>query len=94
MLRKLNTELFCWLFILAALAIVNPSHTHFTLCVFNLTGLEWCPGCGIGHSISYLLHGNLQQSWQSHYLGLPALLIILHRCINLSISQFKNQTSS
>ncbi|MCL5991886.1 MAG: DUF2752 domain-containing protein [Bacteroidetes bacterium] len=34
-------------------------------------------------SISYLLHGNLLQSFQAHWLGPIALIIILYRIYQL-----------
>jgi hypothetical protein len=42
-------------------------------------GITWCPGCGIGHAISWLIHGNLINSWHAHWLGVPALLMIVYR---------------
>lgn len=63
-----------------ALAVSHPSQaTHFTLCPLKLMGFNWCPGCGLGHSIAYLLHGDVYHSFHAHWLGIPALLIILHR---------------
>ncbi|WP_311954640.1 DUF2752 domain-containing protein [Mucilaginibacter terrae] len=55
--------------------------------MFKLVGITWCPGCGIGHSISWLLHGNLTQSFKAHYLGIPALAVIIYRVYCLSIYQ-------
>jgi hypothetical protein len=73
-------ELVFWVAALMALAISNPSAaTHFTLCPLKLMGLTWCPGCGLGHSIAYLLHGDIKNSFHAHWLGIPALIIIGHR---------------
>jgi uncharacterized membrane protein len=42
-------------------------------------GFKWCPGCGIGHSIAWLLHGDIKNSFQAHWLGIPALIMIIYR---------------
>lgn len=86
-LRK-NIELIFWVAAIIALAVTNPAHEgHFALCVFKLLGISWCPGCGIGHAISWLLHGNVTQSFKAHWLGIPALAVIIYRVYSLSIYQ-------
>jgi len=73
-------ELTFWIAALIALGISNPSAaTHFILCPLKLMGITWCPGCGLGHSIAFLLHGDIINSLHAHWLGIPALLIIAHR---------------
>jgi hypothetical protein len=47
-------------------------------------GFNWCPGCGLGRSLSHLLHGELRQSIQMHWFGIPALLVLLYRIFILS----------
>lgn len=67
-----------------ALGVTNPAaDSHFILCPFRLAGITWCPGCGIGHSISWLLHGNIHNAFRAHWLGIPALVIILYRMSEL-----------
>jgi hypothetical protein len=88
MRQKINFELLFWIAALAWLACMNPAEEHFSFCLFHHLGL-WCPGCGIGHSISWLLHGNIVQSFHTHYLGIFALAVIAHRIYILSKSQFK-----
>ena len=47
-----------------------------TLCVLRTyTGLP-CPGCGLGHALNALLHGNLHASLVSHPLLLPLLAVL------------------
>ena len=48
-----------------------------------MLGLHICPGCGLGHSVSYLFHGNIQASLSSHPLGIFAVIVILGRIFNL-----------
>ncbi len=87
-------EIIFWVGAILALLICDPTgNTHYSLCLFKNLGFNYCPGCGLGHSISWLLHGNLIASFKAHPLGIPALSIILFRIItlakyNLSTTQF------
>ncbi|HZY39920.1 MAG TPA: DUF2752 domain-containing protein [Mucilaginibacter sp.] len=73
-------ELAFWVAGLACLAFTNPTgQAHFSLCPLKLFGFKWCPGCGLGHSISFLFHGDIRGSFHAHWLGIPALIIILYR---------------
>jgi len=77
---KTNFELIFWVAAIIALAVADPFiESQYTLCPLKLMGITWCPGCGIGHAISWLLHGNLVKSWHAHWLGVPALGIIGYR---------------
>lgn len=75
--RNINFELPVWILILIYLALINPDAKHFSFCLLNILGFDWCPGCGLGHSMSYALHGRLYSSWQAHYLGVPAMLVLV-----------------
>jgi hypothetical protein len=77
-------ELIFWLSAIIALAVADPSaSSDYTLCPLKLVGITWCPGCGLGHSISWLLHGDIKNSWHAHWIGIPALPIILYRIYDL-----------
>jgi hypothetical protein len=77
-------ELTFWIAALIALAVTDPSTAgQYSLCPIKLLGFNWCPGCGLGHSISWLLHGNIKNSWHAHWIGVPALIIILFRIYTL-----------
>jgi len=87
---KNNFELIFWIAALTALAITNPAaESQYSLCPLKAMGITWCPGCGIGHAISWLLHGNIARSWQAHWLGVPALLIIGYRIYVLGYRLFR-----
>ena len=88
-------ELTFWIIALTLLAFMQPGNTsHYSFCFFKLAGINFCPGCGLGHSIGYLFHGNISASFASHPLGPFALIIILQRIYNLFrikiINQHKN----
>ena len=78
--RLIGLEGFIWIAALFYFAfLVNPLETHFTICPLANTGFEHCPGCGLGNSISLFFHGYFTESFNTHILGIPALLIIFHR---------------
>jgi len=72
------------------LAFSNPQEEHYSLCLFHHMGLPFCPGCGIGHSISYFFHGRMIDSFHAHPLGFLAVIIIFFRIIQLSILKKSN----
>ncbi|MES2428369.1 MAG: DUF2752 domain-containing protein [Bacteroidota bacterium] len=87
---KNNFELIFWIAAIIALAVADPSiQSQYTLCPLKLMGITWCPGCGIGHAVSWLLHGNIVRSWKAHWLGVPALLIIGYRIYILGYRLFR-----
>ena len=86
---KRNFELIFWTVALLALAFSDPNKTHFILCPLRLMGIAWCPGCGIGHSISFLMRGDVGASFHAHWLGIPALLILLYRVYTLTFPRYK-----
>ncbi|MEO7314593.1 MAG: DUF2752 domain-containing protein [Ginsengibacter sp.] len=73
-------ELAFWIAGLILLATLNPAQKDpFSLCLSGLIGIDSCPGCGLGRSISFLLQGNPSASLEMHPLGIFALPVILHR---------------
>ncbi|MEO8820465.1 MAG: DUF2752 domain-containing protein [Ginsengibacter sp.] len=78
-------ELSAWIAGLLLLAFMTPTtDTHYSFCIFKLMGINFCPGCGLGHSICYLFHGDFRASFNAHPLGLFALIVILARIYKLS----------
>ncbi|MFT3979395.1 MAG: DUF2752 domain-containing protein [Ferruginibacter sp.] len=73
-------ELSVWTTGLLLLAMMNPAGDHhFSLCLFRWMGWSFCPGCGLGHSISWLFRGEIAASVRAHPLGLLAVAVLLHR---------------
>ena len=83
-LIQIPWEALVWTIGLVYLGSIDPQTSHhLILCPFKLLGFDHCPGCGLGLSISYLLHGDLSESWSSHPLGFFALPILVWRIISL-----------
>ncbi|PKL86764.1 MAG: hypothetical protein CVV22_01340 [Ignavibacteriae bacterium HGW-Ignavibacteriae-1] len=74
-----HIELLFWVSALFWLAFVEIKTVHFTFCPLSNAGLDFCPGCGLGQSVSLIMSGNVLQSFEAHPLGMFALIIILHR---------------
>lgn len=93
--KYFSFELFFWIIALTYLAFINPAEQHFSFCVFKHLGITWCPGCGIGHSVSYLLHGDIIKSFHTHWLGTFALVVIVYRVLQLIKNNYQtNQNQS
>lgn len=77
-------EALIWLSAFIALACVDPSTTeHVAICPFSYFGITICPGCGLGRSIAWLLHGSLWNSVRLHPLGIFAVAVLTHRIFKL-----------
>ena len=82
--KFLDLEAFVWLAGLMFLIFFHsPGESHFTICPLANLGLDFCPGCGLGNSISYLIKGEFISSFHSHPLGIFALIIIISRIISI-----------
>lgn len=83
-IRLIGVEGFIWIAALIYFTFfVNPFETHFTICPLSNLGFEHCPGCGLGNSITLFFHGYFIESFNTHILGIPALLIIIHRIYSI-----------
>ncbi|HVZ97381.1 MAG TPA: DUF2752 domain-containing protein [Chitinophagaceae bacterium] len=93
--RRKYFELAFWGIALVLLAIMPPgTDPHYSFCIFRLIGCKFCPGCGLGHSISYLFHGNLSASFRAHPLGIFAVIVILYRIYQLIQLHFFNSKNN
>ena len=84
-----------WLIGLIYLMFINPyQQQFFTLCPFHNLGITFCPGCGLGRSISFFYHGDLLHSLKTHPLGMIAFVLISARTIKLLIKTINNYHKS
>ena len=78
-------EALIWIGGLLYLAMINPgAGGHFNLCILRILGFEYCPGCGLGRAVSYMLHGDFLLSWQTHPLGGVAVVILIGRVFSIA----------
>jgi Protein of unknown function (DUF2752) len=87
-------ELVFWISAMVSLAITNPAGPeHYSLCPLKAMGITWCPGCGLGHSISWLFHGDISNSLHAHWLGIPAAAVIFYRIHTLITQRLTDNKS-
>ncbi|MCH7740926.1 MAG: DUF2752 domain-containing protein [Chloroflexi bacterium] len=80
----LDREALIWLAALIYLGLSDPtSSTHISLFPPDwILGIK-SPGFNLGHSISFLLHGDVAASILAHYFGIPAVIILIWRMASL-----------
>jgi len=68
---------------LLLMALLDPFSSSESLCVVHRFGFDFCPGCGLGKSISHTFRGDLSASFAAHPAGLFAILVIIGRVISI-----------
>jgi hypothetical protein len=80
-----NLEAVLWTSALVWLALMDPAGgSHVSLCPLSALGFDWCPGCGLGRAVSCVLHGDLAGSLHHHFLGIPAVIVLVSRVVVLT----------
>lgn len=90
---RIPLELVFWIGALIGILLIDPyGQQHFTLCPLDNLGFTWCPGCGLGRSMSLLTKGDIQASWSMHPLAMFAFAVIAYRIVELirNIKTIKN----
>ncbi len=72
-----------WILALILLATMSPENGHSSLCPLRNAGISFCPGCGLGHSVSWLIRGDIIASFQAHPLGMFAVIVLVFRIVQL-----------
>lgn len=85
-------EAVIWIIALVLLAFTPIEGEHYSLCVFNNLGIGFCPGCGLGHSITHLFLGNIVASFTAHPFGIPAVAILCYRIFSIFKQNKKHQS--
>lgn len=93
--RQIPFELIFWIAALVLLSweatVETGNDIHLTICPLASLGFHWCPGCGIGRSLGYLLHGEVVKSIAYHWFGIPAIMIIFHRIFALVRMMYRSR---
>ncbi|MBL3656318.1 DUF2752 domain-containing protein [Fulvivirga sediminis] len=87
-IRHIPIEAIIWTASLIYLAFISPEKQHFTLCPLKNLSLFFCPGCGLGQSISLAFHGQFIASLKAHPLGIFAIIVLCFRVATLLKTQF------
>lgn len=94
LLRYVNLEAVVWIIGLLFLACNSPDNHHFSICPIKNLGFTFCPGCGLGESISYVFRFEIAESFSSHPLGIFAFIILSHRIIFLLKKSYRNSLNN
>jgi hypothetical protein len=93
MVKRIPFEALVWFTGLLILAFAGTDN-HFTICPIKNVGVDFCPGCGLGRSVSLILRGQVTASFHAHPLGIFALFILSFRIINLLKQYIQNYGKS
>src|SRR5690554_4348265 len=93
-LLKQHIEWIAFTLGILALAFMDPETSGTSFCLFNFMGIEFCPGDGLGHSISYTFRADLESAFKAHLFGPFALLILIFRIIHIWKIKFLNKNLS
>ena len=83
-MKQVPFEALFWVGALLLLAYADAAAPHFTLCPLQNAGVTFCPGCGLGRSISLLFHGDIDASFEMHPLGIFAVFVLSFRIVDLT----------
>jgi hypothetical protein len=77
---------------LLLLALMDP-HTASGpgLCLLENLGFQYCPGDGLGHSISFIFRGDIDNALNANILGPFALIILIGRILYLFSQNYLNR---
>jgi len=93
LIRK-NVELSILFGGIILLALMDPDSKEISLCIFDNIGI-FCPGEGLGRSISFIFRGMWAEAWSSHPAGYLAVPVLSFRIIYIlfnrnNLNSFKN----
>lgn len=92
-IRHLPWEAIIWICGLIYLAAGAPGG-NWSICPLDILGLDFCPGCGLGKSVSLIFKGEWEQAWAAHPLGFAALPILSIRSLSLLHKTITNNNNS
>lgn len=76
---------------LLLMALMDPyTTTGPGLCLLENMNFPYCPGDGLGHSISFIFRGDFSNALQSNVLGPFALITLLGRIFYLFSQNYLN----
>ena len=88
-IKRLPVEAVLWCCALIALALNDTAASHYSLCPLSQAGFTFCPGCGLGRSVTHLFHGEILTSFQTHPLGVFAVIVLSFRTVQLTKHYFQ-----
>lgn len=69
---------------LVLLGLMDPGAFNGpSFCLFEQVGITFCPGNGLGHSISYVFRGEIYKALEYNIIGPFAIIILVYRIVYL-----------
>ncbi len=88
---KAHSEWLAFFIGLLLMASMDPSTKGFSFCLFDMAGIPYCPGEGLGHSIAYLFRGELEASLSANLFGPLAVAVLSLRILSIWKVRFFNK---
>ncbi|MCG8372198.1 MAG: DUF2752 domain-containing protein [Balneolales bacterium] len=82
-LIKRHSEWVVFLTGLVLMGAMDPYNNADSLCLFELLGLPFCIGEGLGHSIAFFFRGELKLAFEANFMGPLAVFILTFRIITI-----------
>lgn len=86
-----------WVVFLSGLILMgsmDPTIQGTSFCLFDLIGIKFCPGEGLGHSIAWFFRGNFQSAYQANLFGPFAVIILSLRILSIWKDLLINKTTT
>jgi len=68
------------------LAVMDPGSQERSFCLFDFIGI-FCPGEGLGRSISYIFRGMWTEAWSSNPAGYLAVPVLSFRIVYIFLER-------
>ncbi|MDZ7714892.1 MAG: DUF2752 domain-containing protein [Balneolaceae bacterium] len=82
-MKKIFNKHFEWLALSIGLILIASMNPYIdqgsSFCLLDIAGIPFCPGEGLGHSVAYLVRGDLSNALQANVFGPFAAFVILFR---------------
>ncbi|MDZ7660273.1 DUF2752 domain-containing protein [Fodinibius sp.] len=79
---------------LLLLALMDPKTASGPgLCLLENLGFQYCPGDGLGHSISFIIRGEFDNALEANILGPFALIVLSGRVFYLFSKNYLNHNN-
>lgn len=78
---KQNLEWLTFFVGLILMGTMDPFTEGSSFCLFDMIGIPFCPGEGLGHSIAWFFRGEFSQSFQANLFGPIAVIILSSRIL-------------
>lgn len=91
---KPHIEWFIFLSGLILMGTMDPTIQSTSFCFFDLIGIEFCPGEGLGHSIAWIFRGEFKNALEANLFGPLAVAVLSLRILQVWRDIYINKTTT